>query len=220
MIGETTRMFAETSEIPRVLARQVNEGLPVYFEAAEWLRKLSPNLFVTCARGTSDHAATYFKYLMEMFAGIPVASIGPSIASVFNAPLKLERGVCLTISQSGGSPDLAALQAAAARGGARTLALVNLVESPVGTGADRVLPSLAGPEISVAATKSFIASLFAVAALHARFNRDKDLEDALRRLPAIADRALALEWRGVFDGAAAGSNRVRGQPGAWSGACR
>ena len=197
MTGKTTRMFAETSEIPLVLARQISEGLPVYFETAEWLRGLSPGLFVTCARGTSDHAATYFKYLMEMSTGIPVASIGPSVASVFDAPLKLEGGVCLTISQSGGSPDLVALQAAAARGGARTIALLNTVDSPVGTAAERVLPSLAGPELSVAATKSFVASLFAVAALHARLNRDDALEDALRQLPAIAEKALAFEWQGL-----------------------
>lgn len=192
MIG--TLMAREVAEIPEVLRRQVKHGLDTYLLAGQQAAQTHPLGFVTCARGTSDHAATFFKYVMETRTGLPVASIGPSVASVFKTRLKLQNFICLTISQSGGSPDLVALQTAAKQGGAQTLAMLNKTASPVGQSADTILDVLAGPEKAVAATKSFASTLFAILGFAAGFTNDKTLEAALRRFPDIAEDALQYDW--------------------------
>jgi glutamine---fructose-6-phosphate transaminase (isomerizing) len=192
--AETTLMASEISEIPDVLCRQIEEGLGLYISAGKKAASGKPRGFVTCARGTSDHAATFFKYVMELRTGLPVASIGPSVASVYDTPMKLSDFICVTISQSGGSPDLVALQSAAALGGAQTMAILNEVDSPVGTGAHTVLPVFAGPEIAVAATKSFVSTLFAILGFVAGFTNDKDLEAALRDFPDTARTGLDIDW--------------------------
>ncbi len=192
--GSDTKMAAEIAEIPDVLRRQVIEGLPVYRETGRRLRGAGLRGFVTCARGTSDQAATFFKYIFETGTGLPVASIGPSVASVYNTRLRLEGFAALTFSQSGGSPDLAALQAAARQGNAHTIAILNVTDSPVGEGADTVLPVLAGPEEAVAATKSFIGMLFASLSILAGYRDDHSLESALRDLPDLALEALDSDW--------------------------
>ncbi|WP_211198711.1 SIS domain-containing protein [Ruegeria haliotis] len=201
-----TIMAREIGEIPDVLSRQIIEGLDLYLKAGQHASTLNLRGFVTCARGTSDHAATFFKYLIEMKTGLPVASIGPSIASVYKTPLKLTDFACVTISQSGGSPDLVALQRAARQGGAHTLAILNETDSPVGRDADTVLPVLAGPEKAVAATKSFVSSLFAILGFVAGYTGDRDLENALRDVPKLARVALECDWSAVqFALARAGS---------------
>lgn len=192
--NEQTQMAREINEIPQVLRRQIDKGLDLYVKAGRQAAASSPRGFVTCARGTSDHAATFFKYVMEMRTGLPVASIGPSVASVYGSPLKLDDFICLTISQSGGSADIVALQQAARKGGASTIAILNETDSPVGAAADTVLPALAGPEIAVAATKSFVSTLFAILGFVAGFTNDVDLEAALRDFPGAASQALDCDW--------------------------
>lgn len=195
--GNETQMAREIAEIPAVVARQIAEGMPIYREEGERLRALQPRFFVTCARGTSDHAATYFKYLVETRLGVPVASIGPSVASIYRAPLRTADAVCITISQSGASPDLIALQERAGAGGARKVALLNVTGSLVAQGADTVLPMLAGPERAVAATKSYVASLVALAALYGAFAGDNELLDAIERLPGAIEAASGCDWTGA-----------------------
>lgn len=192
MRGE--QMLREIEEIPDVVDRQLRQAAP-FRELGEWLRRSEPPFVATCARGSSDHAVTYFKYLIEQKIGVPVASLGPSIASVFNSRLRLRDGILLTVSQSGGSPDLARLQSHAKSGGAHTVALLNVVDSPVGNAADRVLPMLAGPEKAVAATKSFVASLAAMAAVVAHWDDDRKLLEALDSLPDDLAAAQKCDWR-------------------------
>ncbi len=200
MAARKTVMAREIAEIPEVAARQVGEGLDGYREVGERLRRMEPRFLVTCARGSSDHAATYLKYLVETRIGIPVASMGPSVASVYAAPLALEGGVCVTISQSGKSPDLACFQDRARRSGAETLALTNTPDSPVGTGASELVPMLAGPETAVAATKTFVAALVAVAGIVAGWTRDRVLVKGLGALPESLARALACTWDEALSG--------------------
>ena len=194
MTKHATVMASEIHEIPSVLESQIANGLEQYIAAGRAAAAGSPRGFITCARGTSDHTATFFKYVMELKTGLPVASIGPSVASVYDTPLKLDGFACLTFSQSGGSPDLAALQAAAKVGGATTYAFLNVTESPVGQGADFVLPLLAGPELAVAATKSYVATLFAILGFAAGFCDDKVLEKALHSFSDQARLALSQDW--------------------------
>ena len=115
-----TFMAQEIAEIPAVLRRQAEAAAPGIERIAEMLRRRRPPVLLTIARGSSDHAALYLKYLVEILLGVPCASMGPSIASVYHSQLELPGAVAITISQSGQSPDLIALQAAARRGGAVT----------------------------------------------------------------------------------------------------
>lgn len=189
-----TQMLDEIREIPSVAERQIKDGTPIYREEAARLKRDAPRFLVSCARGSSDQAVIFFKYLVETRIGIPVASVGPSIASVYNARLNFAGGVFLTVSQSGGSPDLVSLQQRASEGGARTVALLNVTDSPIGTGAANVLPMLAGPEKAVAATKSFVASLMALASVAAYWSDDRALIDALSALPENLAQSLDCDW--------------------------
>ena len=143
-----------------------------------------------CTR-TSDQAALFFKYLTEIGTGIAVASLGPSLGSVFDGGLRMNGVALLAISQSGASPDIVALTRKAASGGAETVALLNTIRSPLADVAGQVLPLSAGPEQAVAATKSFVASLVAVAAIHARQTEDMLLREELLALPQALKSQMA-----------------------------
>ena len=188
-----TMMAAEIAEIPVMIERQLSV-LSTYLEIGRALKRDGTHGIVTCARGTSDHAAMFCKYLIETQIGLPVASIGPSIASVYDAKLRLNGYACLTFSQSGGSPDLALLQRTAKAGGAKTIAILNQIESPVGYAADHVLPVLAGHENAVAATKSYVGMLSASLGIVAGYLGSKTLIDALHSLPGLAHEALECDW--------------------------
>jgi glutamine---fructose-6-phosphate transaminase (isomerizing) len=146
---------------------------------------LNPPLVATIARGSSDCCALYLKYLVEILSGVPCASIGPSIATLYRAPLRLQSAVSVAISQSGRSPDIVEMQRAARRAGALAVALVNDVVSPLAEDAEALLPLCAGTERSVAATKSMIAGLVAGASLVAAWRDDRQLADAIAGLPDI-----------------------------------
>lgn len=120
---------------------------------------------------------------MEVSTGIPVASIGPSVASVYARKMHLPSALHFTVSQSGASPDIVALQAAAKEGGARTVAIVNVADSPVAREADLTILLGAGSEKSVAATKSFITSAAALAAIVSSASGDAGFAGGLARLP-------------------------------------
>ncbi|MEO3387026.1 SIS domain-containing protein [Mesorhizobium sp. CAU 1741] len=179
-------MFREAGEAAGAVRRLLDREQDAIAAAAELVANAAGPI-TTAARGSSDHAVTTFKYVCETMLGRPVASIGPSIASVYHAALKLEGGVHLTVSQSGASPDIVALQETAARGGARTVAIVNVADSPLARAADLVLPIHAGDENSVAATKSFIASCAALQAILAGATNDARLKTALHALPDALD---------------------------------
>ncbi|MBN9045905.1 MAG: SIS domain-containing protein [Rhizobiales bacterium] len=176
-------MLRETEQSPTVVATLLEKEAGTFAGIARIFAKNQPPVVTTAARGSSDHAATFFKYLMEIATGIPVASIGPSVASVYGAKLRLKDGLHFTVSQSGASPDIVAAQAAAKKGGATTVAVVNVTESPLAKEADIVLALNAGEEKSVAATKSFIASVAALSGVVAAASGDSALSDGLARLP-------------------------------------
>lgn len=189
-----TLMFAEAGEAAATVEKQIDANRAAVARIAARLRAFRPRAVLTCARGSSDHAATFAKYLIETRLVIPTASMAPSVASLYGAPSRAEGMLCLAISQSGRSPDLLAGVEAARRGGALTLALVNDDESPLAAIADEVLPLHAAPERSVAATKSFIASLTLLVALVAEWAGDTDLSDALPRLPQGLAEAWGADW--------------------------
>jgi glucosamine--fructose-6-phosphate aminotransferase (isomerizing) len=154
---------------------------------------------VTIARGSSDHAATYARYLVETRLGILASSLSPSIFSVFNAPLSLNNVLCLAISQSGRSPDLLAAAGAARDSGAIVVALVNDPDSPLAEIASIILPQGAGPEKSAAATKSFITSLSAIAQMVTLWSGDEAMQAALPQLSSALARAWEEDWSACRD---------------------
>ena len=185
MTDDSTFMRAEIDEVGDALARQLGTNRPAMSALGERLRALDPPVLATIARGSSDHCALYLKYLVEIVLGVPTASIGPSIASLYHTPLRLARSAAVSISQSGRSPDIVEMQRAARRGGALTIAFVNDVAAPLATEAEALVPLHAGPERSVAATKSMIAGLAAGASLVAAWRGDRELGAALDGLPVV-----------------------------------
>ncbi len=190
----TTRMVNEASEAPERIARQFEANRNQIDALMKRLAAHPPRLLMTCARGSSDHAATYGQYLFELHAGLPAASLPPSIASVYDARIDLSGVLFLVISQSGESPDLIAGAEWARRRGATVIAMVNVETSPVADAADIVIPLHAGTELSVAATKTYLASLAAIAQLVAALSGDAALSRAVAELPDALARARALDW--------------------------
>src|SRR5256885_11146490 len=151
-------MQAEALEAPNVVARMLEANRDRCKALVERLKKSPPPFAVTCARGSSDNAGTYAKYLLEIRMRLVTASVGPSISSVFGVAPEMKGTLMLAISQSGRSPDLLSLTEAGRKAGALTVALVNDPDSPLAKTAEVMLPLLAGGERSVAADKSHIAS--------------------------------------------------------------
>lgn len=192
--AETTLMAAEAAESGEVVRRQLARNGATVTALAERLRAQPPRTVATLARGSSDNAATFGRYLIETHAGVLTASVPPSIASVYGSAPDMTDTLLIAISQSGRSPDLVAAALAAKRAGALLVALVNDEGSPLAEAADVLVPLCAGPERSVAATKSFIAALAAQLHILAAWTGAPAMADALAALPDLLDRAWALDW--------------------------
>lgn len=192
-------MRSEASEAPEAIARFLDHNKTALHALGRRLRSMDPPVVLTSARGSSDNAAGYLKYLTEIALGVPCASVGASVASLYGASLRVRNGLSVTISQSGKSPDIVALQEAARTSGALTVAIVNVDDSPAAKSADICLPLCAGPEQSVAATKTFIVSLVASAAIVAEWKGDAALSKAIAELPEQLARARDLAWSSFIE---------------------
>lgn len=190
-----SHMAREVAEIPEAAARFLDRSRDAVAAAAAALRQRDPALIATVARGSSDHAATYLKYAVELQAGIPVASVGPSVASIYRRPLRLGGAACIGISQSGRSPDIVEMMRAAGEGGALSIAITNFEGSPMAQASAHCLPLQAGEERSVAATKTFVTSVLAGLALLAEWQQDAALQAAVAALPDALAKAVALDWQ-------------------------
>jgi glucosamine--fructose-6-phosphate aminotransferase (isomerizing) len=195
---ESTLMYAEAGEAGDAVARFLAANADGLARIAARLRATPPTTVTTCARGSSDHAATFGKYLIETMIGIPTTSAALSTVSLFAAPVHADNALCIAISQSGRSPDLLRTVEAYRQAGAFVVALVNDAESPLAALADEVLALNAGPERSVAATKSYITSLAGLAALAAAWADDRQLAADLAQLPDRLRAAFALDWSAML----------------------
>ncbi|WP_207478682.1 SIS domain-containing protein [Arenibaculum pallidiluteum] len=188
-------MALEAAEAPDAVARQTERCGAAFAALGAELRRRQPRFVVTCARGSSDHASAYGKYLIETHLGLAVASIGPSVASVYSGRLDLAGALFVAVSQSGRSPDLLSLVETARRGGALVVGIVNAEDSPLSRLCDHCMPLSAGPERSVAATKSCIASFAAFLQLVAHWQDDARLLAALSALPEALAGAQKCDWQ-------------------------
>jgi glucosamine--fructose-6-phosphate aminotransferase (isomerizing) len=192
-------MYREAAQAPAAVRAQLAANATRVARLAAQLRAAPPRAVVTCARGSSDHAATFARYLIETRLGILTSSAAPSVSSVYEAATDLTGTVMLAISQSGASPDLIAAVRSARAAGARVVALVNAESSPLAQLADDLIPLGAGTELGVAATKSYIASLAAIVQLIACWRGDAELTAGLEQAPGDLQRAWELEWRAAVE---------------------
>lgn len=189
-----TLMLREAEQAPDAVAAMLGGTRAAIARIAARLRDRPPAVAITCARGSSDHAATFGKYLIETLVGVPTASAGLSVASLYEAPLRTQGALCLAISQSGRSPDLLAAVESYKRAGAFVVAVLNDPDAPLAGLADECLLLHAAPERAVAATKSFISTLAALAALTAAWSGNDALSAGVAELPAALAAATRLHW--------------------------
>lgn len=194
-----TLMFAEASEAGAAVRRMLSANQEICAQLGRKLRAEPPALVLTCARGSSDNAATFAKYVIETRVGVPVVSAAPSTASVYGVDPKIGRSLCLAISQSGASPDLLSLIDAAAQAGAGIAALVNAEGSPLAARAHWTLPLHAAPERAIAATKSYIASLSAILQVMSAWQQDEGLAEELAALPDLLEASWRCDWSPLVD---------------------
>ncbi|WP_375451721.1 SIS domain-containing protein [uncultured Devosia sp.] len=189
-----TYMRDEIEQIPGVVANFLTASAETIAATAARLRQGDPAMVLTIARGSSDHACAYLKYAIELTLGLPVASIGPSIASIYGRDLKLDRCAAIAISQSGKSPDIVGMAQSARRSGATLIGITNTAASPLAEASDFTIDLHAGLEKSVAATKTFATSIVAGLALLAQWSDDVALGNAVAALPDSLARAVACDW--------------------------
>jgi glucosamine--fructose-6-phosphate aminotransferase (isomerizing) len=195
----TSRMLTEAREAPQAVARALAAGHEALAALGQALRTTPPAAVLTVARGSSDHAAHFMAYMVMARLGRLVTSLPMSLVTLYSSRLQCQGLLSIAFSQSGQSPDLVAPQRFFRSGGARTVAVVNDVHSPLAEAAHWVLPLHAGDETSVAATKSYIAQLAAGARLVAHWQGDASLQRAIEALPAALETAAWADWSPLVD---------------------
>jgi glutamine---fructose-6-phosphate transaminase (isomerizing) len=193
-MSSTTIMEQEARQAPKVIAHQWQENHELIETICKKLKATPPAFAMTIARGSSDHAATFAKYLFETCLGIPVVSAAPSVLTLYGSKLQLKNALVIAISQSGKSPDLCEMMQMAKDSGAMTVAFVNETQSPLADIADHCLPLHAGSEKAVAATKSYLASLSALIQFTATLSDNSALLDAGQQLPSALHASLEQDW--------------------------
>jgi glucosamine--fructose-6-phosphate aminotransferase (isomerizing) len=183
----------EIAEQPAVAERVLGSAAEPVRAAAAAIVAAEPAGLVIAARGSSDHAAVYAKYLFEMRNGLAVALAAPSTFTLYRRPPRLDRFAELAISQAGASPDVVEALSEARRQGSVTVALTNHPGSALASAAQHVIELRAGEELSVPATKTYTATLLVLALLSGELSPDPAFAAALRRVPAALRSVLAAE---------------------------
>jgi glutamine---fructose-6-phosphate transaminase (isomerizing) len=190
-------LASEIAEQPAVAARMLGEGRAaieaIAGRIAPLLRDREVDHVVVAARGSSDHAAIYAQYLFGVRLRLPVALATPSLLSIYGVEPRFDRSLVIGISQSGRSPDIVGVVAAARRQGAPTIALTNDPKSDLAAAAEHAIDLAAGPELAVAATKTYTAELLAIALLVTALDPAADASQGLDAVPQALAAALETE---------------------------
>ena len=185
---------AELREQPAALARLLERQGPHVAELAEAFHREDIRYVLIASRGTSSNAARYAQYVLGRAHRVPVMFATPSLYTIYGQPPRLDGGLVIGISQSGASPDVVSVLLEARRQGRPTIALTNDPDSPLGIAAAAVLPLEAGEERAVAATKTYLNSLGAIALLFTALGDDAVARDELARMPELLERQIALSF--------------------------
>ncbi|MEU5398425.1 SIS domain-containing protein [Streptomyces sp. NPDC005963] len=184
-------MSSEMAEQPEVLRRILSRGAPKIHRIASEIAARAPRFVLLTARGTSDNAALYAKYLLEVRLGLPCGLTSMSTTTAYGARPDLRDVLVITVSQSGGSPDLVASTRAARDAGAITLSVTNNPDSPLAAVSEFHIDVLAGPEKALPATKTYTASLLSLYLLVEGLRGGDGA--AARVLPDLAAEVLARQ---------------------------
>ncbi len=195
----STYMAKEILDIPNVIERQQDANASTLIALAEYLKKARPSQIITLGRGSSYNASIYGKYLFEIGLGIPVSVAAPSLASIYEHPLKSDNAILIVTSQSGKSPDLISFTKMMKQQGAKVIGIINDEKSPLAQECDFLFGIKAGEEKSVAATKSFVGSLSVYASIFAAWNEDSALADGIMNLPFVLDQVATTEWPALIE---------------------
>ena len=185
-----SHLSREIQEQPAVLQTVLERELGAVQALAERIRQRVPRYVVLAARGSSDNAARYGQYLLGAFNGITAALATPSLYTLYQRPPSLEDALVIGVSQSGQSPDIVSVLAEGRSQGALTVAITNDTNSPLAQTAQTTLDLSAGPEVSLAATKTYTSSLMILAMLSAVWAGDTERLAALQRVPQWAAAVL------------------------------
>lgn len=185
----TTRMLEEIRQQPDAVARTLAALLPLRAQIGALRRRH----VLFAARGSSDNAALYGRYLLETHAGIQAAMLAPSVFTHYGASIDLSDTLVITVSQSGATQELVQTQQAVQALGAATIAVTNVADSPLATDADLALVTKAGPELAVPATKTYLCQVLAMAVIASGLapRTDTTLDADLARVPVLVAEALA-----------------------------
>jgi glutamine---fructose-6-phosphate transaminase (isomerizing) len=206
----SSHLERELRDQPEALQRLLDEQMDRAAVVASLFGRPDVQYVLIASRGSSSNAARYAQYLLGRAHRVPVAFATPSLYTLYEQPPRLDGALVVGISQSGESPDVVEVLAEAKRQGRPTVALTNIESSPLGAVADAVLPLEAGDELAVAATKTYVNSLGAVALLFATATRDTEALDELRRVPAQLARQLDRSWELAVDALDGGTVIARG----------
>lgn len=184
---------SEIHEQPEVLERLLDRQASEVDAAARLVAARRPDWVLLAARGSSDNAGLYAQYVLGARNGLAVAMATPSLFTHYGSPPRLTGALVVAISQSGQSPDIISVLAEARRQGAPTLAITNDPTSTLAAAADLVIATGAGPELAVAATKTYTSQLLAIAMLSAALRGGEGDDEALRRVPMAVRETLEIE---------------------------
>lgn len=199
-----TELFREINEQPNALRRFLDAEAANVARIAAQLKRANIKYVTIAARGTSDNAATYAKYVFASFNRLPVALATPSLYTLYQSPPLLTDSLVIGISQSGQSPDIVAVIDEARKQNVPTLALTNFGDSPLARAAEHVILQHAGEEKTIAATKTYTTQLFALALLSTALANDTARRTEIDTVPDAVARTLALN-----DAAAQAAQRWR-----------
>ena len=188
-----TLMRKEASEASERIANQLTINQAKVEQISQEIRAFNPHAIMMVGRGSSDHAGVYAKYLVEIELGIPGIAAAPSVTTIYDKPLNLKGVLVIIVSQSGRSPDIIAQAEKAKQSGAFCIALLNDESAPLVEKVDHVIPLSVGEERSVAATKSYLATLAAIIQLVAYWKNDESLIKAVQTIPFALKQAANAE---------------------------
>ncbi|MCU4676671.1 SIS domain-containing protein [Catenovulum sp. 2E275] len=180
----------EAKETPARIAEQIEENEHTIAKLGSHLKIMQPRFIYMVGRGSSDHASGFAKYLFETETGVPVVGAAPSVTSIYQRKMLLEKSLVLVVSQSGRSPDVIQQAQMAREAGAFVVAIVNDEDSPLADIIDVILPLKAGEQKAVGATKTHLTALAALLQLAATWSHNKELKKSIAQLPEYLNQAI------------------------------
>ena len=196
MTSNDTIMYKESCEFSSILKLHKQEKTQID-ALVQMLKNNNISNFLTIGRGSSGNAALFAKYLIENLCLKPVFSFFPSVSTLYQSPVNFSSSIFFSVSQSGQSDDLIQSTHFAKKGNALTISLVNDVSSPLALASDHVVPLLAGPEKSVAATKSFLASLSRFLQITISWVENPKLQSFYQNFSQILEEPIYSRWENL-----------------------